>query len=125
MKKEYILSQLNKTWIFDLDGTILKHNGYKIDGRDSFLEGALEFLIQIPIEDMIIFLTARTNEAIEETKYFLKDSNVRYDHIIFNSPHGERILINDFKPSGLSTAIAINTQRDKFLDCEFTVNNKL
>ncbi len=29
---EYVVSSLAKTWIFDLDGTLLKHNGYKIDG---------------------------------------------------------------------------------------------
>lgn len=34
------MSSLDHTWILDLDGTILKHNGYKIDGKDSFLDGA-------------------------------------------------------------------------------------
>lgn len=32
------LSTLPKTWIFDLDGTLVKHNGYKIDGHDTLLE---------------------------------------------------------------------------------------
>ena len=36
----HIMSSLDHTWILDLDGTILKHNGYKIDGKDSFLDGA-------------------------------------------------------------------------------------
>ena len=39
MEKQLILSTLPKTWIFDLDGTILKHNGYKIDGEDTLLPG--------------------------------------------------------------------------------------
>lgn len=125
MKNKYFLSPLGKTWIFDLDGTILKHNGYKIDGKDSFLDGALEFLIQIPIDDMIIILTARTNDISEETIAFLTSNNVRYDHIIFNAPHGERVLINDSKPSGLPTAVSINTQRDEFLNCEFIIDPKL
>ena len=34
------LSKLPHTWILDLDGTIVKHNGYKLDGKDSLLEGA-------------------------------------------------------------------------------------
>ena len=38
------LSPLGHTWILDLDGTIVKHNGYKIDGYDTFLDGAKEFL---------------------------------------------------------------------------------
>ena len=32
------LSKLPHTWILDLDGTIVKHNGYKLDGKDSLLE---------------------------------------------------------------------------------------
>ena len=38
-----ILSTLSKTWIFDIDGTLVKHNGYKLDGRDTLLEGAKEY----------------------------------------------------------------------------------
>ena len=41
------LSTLGHTWILDLDGTIVKHNGYKIDGQDTLLDGALEFLKNI------------------------------------------------------------------------------
>ena len=33
------LSPLNKTWIFDIDGTVCKHNGYKLDGYDTILPG--------------------------------------------------------------------------------------
>lgn len=36
-------SPLAKTWILDIDGTIVKHNGYKIDGYDTLLEGVKEF----------------------------------------------------------------------------------
>ena len=53
------LSTLGHTWILDLDGTIVKHNGYKIDGEDSFLPEAKEFLCGIPEKDMIIFVTSR------------------------------------------------------------------
>ena len=42
MENEMILSTLPKTWILDLDGTILKHNGYRTDGRDTVLPGAGE-----------------------------------------------------------------------------------
>ena len=56
------LSTLPKTWIFDLDGTLVKHNGYKIDGYDSLLEGAKEYLDQIPDDDYILILTSRTDE---------------------------------------------------------------
>ena len=37
-----IFSNLNKTWIFDLDGTLVIHNGYKC-GEDTLLPGVKEF----------------------------------------------------------------------------------
>ena len=106
------LSTLRHTWILDLDGTIVKHNGYKIDGYDSFLEGAEEFLKNIDKEDMVIFLTSRTVEMKERTEQFLKEHCVRYDAILYNVPYGERILINDDKPSGLRMSVAIRKERD-------------
>lgn len=42
-EKEIMVSSLPKTWILDLDGTIVKHNGYKIDGKDTLLQGAKQF----------------------------------------------------------------------------------
>ena len=50
-KDALILSTLSKTWVFDLDGTLLKHNGYKIDGKDTLLPGVKEYLATIPDED--------------------------------------------------------------------------
>ena len=113
MKSNIVLSTLGHTWILDLDGTIVKHNGYKIDGEDSFLPGAREFLETISEKDMIIFLTSRTDEYKETTLKFLKDNCVRFDHIIFNAPYGERILVNDRKPSGLNMSVGVNLDRDE------------
>ena len=48
---EIVLSTLGHTWILDLDGTVVKHNGYKLDGEDSFLPGAEQFLRGIPEKD--------------------------------------------------------------------------
>ena len=109
-----VLSTLGHTWILDLDGTIVKHNGYKIDGEDSFLPGAEVFLKSIPEKDMIIFVTSRTEEYREKTMTFLLANNIRYDHIIFNAPYGERILVNDDKPSGLRMSIAVSLPRNVF-----------
>lgn len=110
------LSTLGHTWILDLDGTIVKHNGYKIDGQDTLLDGALEFLKNISEKDMIVFITSRKSEYREQTEEFLKKNNIRYDAILYNAPYGERILINDAKPSGLCTSVAINTRRDCWCD---------
>lgn len=109
---EIEMSDLPKTWILDLDGTIVKHNGYKIDGKDSLLDGAEEFLSQIQEEDMVIFVTSRKMEFRESTEEFLRKNQIRFDHIIYEAPYGERILVNDRKPSGLDMAYAINTTRN-------------
>lgn len=114
MEEKMILSTLPKTWIFDLDGTLLKHNGYKIDGHDTLLDGAKDYINAIPDDDYILILTSRTNEFRESTISFLKDNGIRYDAILFNIPMGERIVVNDRKPSGIEMAVAINMDRDIF-----------
>ena len=124
-KKNIIISSLGHTWIFDIDGTIVKHNGYKIDGVDTFLDGAKEFLTNIPENDMIIFVTSRTDEQKQETINFLQTNNIRYNHIIFNAPYGERILLNDDKPSGLKCSISINFERDLFNLDEIQIDQSL
>lgn len=110
-----ILSTLPKTWLFDLDGTLLKHNGYKTDGVDTLLPGVREYINTIPAEDTIIILTARTDAYKQMTIDFLAEQGIRYDEILFNMPMGERILINDRKPSGLDMSVAINIDRDRFV----------
>ena len=122
---ELTLSSLSHTWILDLDGTIVKHNGYKIDGEDSFLEGAREFLESIPENDMIIFLTSRKKEYRELTEKFLRDNHVSFDHIIYEAPYGERILMNDNKPSGLKMGYAVCGSRDAKINIAVSVDDEL
>ena len=112
--KELVLSPLGHTWVFDVDGTICKHNGYMIDGKDSLLPGVKEFFAQIPEGDMIVFLTSRTDEYRRITVDFLNENGLRYDHIVFNAPYGERIMVNDEKPSGLKCSMSVNFERNDF-----------
>ena len=115
------LSSLGHTWILDLDGTIVKHNGYKTDGYDTFLPGAEKFLQSIPEGDMVLFLTSRTKEYAKATERFLCEHKVRYDLIVYEAPYGERVLVNDAKPSGLLTAVAVNTVRAVFMKENFMI----
>ncbi len=115
MKEKLILSTLPKTWIFDLDGTILKHNGYQLDGSDTLLQGAKEYLDAIPKEDKIIIFTSRTEVYRQMTMEFLIENRIRFDEILFHMPLGERIIVNDRKPSGVDMAIAVNVDRDDFI----------
>lgn len=110
---ELVMSSLPKTWILDLDGTLVKHNGYKMDGEDSLLTGASELLSQIMPEDMVIIVTSRKKKYQEMTECFLQKNGIHYDHIIYEAPYGERILLNDDKPSGLKMAYAVCTERNE------------
>ncbi len=119
------LSPMGHTWIFDLDGTLVRHNGYKMESGEAFLDGAEEFLKSIPEGDMVVFLTSRTDAQKEQTEEFLRRHGVRYDHIIYNAPYGERIIVNDRKPSGLQTAVAVNVERDGAFDLAVKVDETL
>jgi hypothetical protein len=124
-KNKLTLSPLGHTWLLDLDGTVVKHNGHKTEGSDTLLEGAADFLTRVPGKDMIVFITSRTEEYRERTERFLRENGIRFDHILFGAPPGERILINDRKPSGLRTAVAVNTERDVFCGIGIEVDEGL
>ena len=119
------LSPLNKTWILDIDGTLVKHNGYKIDGFDTLLDGVEEFFEQLSPDDKVILLTARKEEYLPALKEFLSQNNIHYDVLLTDMPMGERILVNDRKPSGLDMAFAVNKNRDAKLDIKYKINEEL
>ena len=119
------VSPLGKTWLLDIDGTVCKHNGYKIDGKDTLLPGVRAFFENLPEGDKVVFLTSRTEDQAGFTEAFLRENGIRYDAILYGMPYGERILINDKKPSGLSTSIAVNTERDVVCKTRFEVDENL
>ena len=119
------LSPLAHTWIFDVDGTIVKHNGFKIDGKDTLLEGVKEFFASLPKQDKVVFLTSRTTEQVEDLKTFLNENSIRYDVIIANMPMGERILINDDKPGGLTCCYSVRKKRDLSLNIDYIIDTNI
>lgn len=124
MSNSLVLSSLPHTWVIDVDGTICIHNGYK-NGGDEILAGVREFFAQIPAEDMIVILTSRKAEEKTNLENFMHQQGLRFNHIIFDAPMGERILINDDKPSGLKMAYAITKERDAKLDLTLTIDEEL
>ena len=127
MRREQIiiLSELPHTWLFDIDGTLAFHNGYKNIGKDVPIEGSLAFLRKIPEQDVVVLLTSRTEDCREITENFLKRYHIRYNYILFGLPVGERILINDKKPSGLAMAHSLNVERDQGIEVELIINKSL
>ena len=118
-------SPLAKTWVLDVDGTLVKHNGYKIDGCDTLLDGVKEFFETLSPDDKVVLLTARKEEYLPALKDFLAKNNIRYDFLLIDMPMGERILVNDRKPSGLDMSFAINKNRDDVFDIAYKINKEL
>tara|TARA_R100000388_G_C7119878_1_gene100460 strand:+ start:41 stop:418 length:378 start_codon:yes stop_codon:yes gene_type:complete len=111
------LPTLSKTWILDLDGTMLKHNGYLEESGDTLLSGVSDFYKNnINENDFVLILTSREKEHKEKTINFLKSKNIRFDEIMFAIPNGKRVIINDTKPRGMITAVSIPVERDSGLN---------
>lgn len=124
-RDDLVLSTLSKAWFIDIDGTIAKHNGYLVDGYDTPLDESVDFITQLPVEDTVILVTARSEEYRDSTINFLKKNGIRFDHILFGMPTGERIVINDCKPSGLKMSYAINLERDSGICCNIRYDPNL
>lgn len=122
---QLVLSALSHTWLIDIDGTIAVHNGYLADGEDTPLENSCAFLRALPEDDFIILLTSRPESERTNTEKFLNKNHIRYDKIVFGLPVGERILINDNKPSGLCMAYAIALGRNSGINCTYVIDQKL
>ena len=118
------LSSLPKLWIFDMDGTLVVHNGYR-QGGDRLLDGVREVFARIAPEDHILILTAREEAYRDSTEEFLRGHGIRFDVLLCGMPLGERILVNDNKPSGLKMAFAIDKKRDAALDIQIIVDKTL
>ena len=125
MNNELVISSLNHTWLIDIDGTIVKHNGYKLDGFDTVLPGVVEFWNSIPKEDTVILLTSRDGKYKNITESFLNENGLWFTSIIYNLPFGERIIINDKKPSGLKMSVAIDLKRDEGIDKSVVIDSNI
>lgn len=81
MSKNIVVSALGKTWILDIDGTVCKHNGYKLDGHDTLLPGAKQFFEGIDEIDKVVFITSRSQAYAEMTESFLRENGIRWKRL--------------------------------------------
>lgn len=102
-----------KSWFFDLDGTLMEYNNPFRGEPDRLLPGVKELWSALGDDDMIVLTTARPSSMRDATVDFLRQSGIRYDHIIFDLPRGERIIVNDKKPEVEQTAYAWIVERNK------------
>lgn len=105
------MSCLSKSWFVDIDGVLAEHNAY-LHGKDVWLDSSLKFLESLSSGDKIILTTSRKPEDVTSLVAELKSRGIEVHSVITELPHGERIVVNDSKPSGLRTAFSIPLQRD-------------
>ena len=124
MPNKLRLSPLGHTWILDIDGTLCVHNGY-LTGEDVILPGVKDFFAAIPPEDYILLLTSRKESERNRVNAFMNKHGLRYDKLLMDMPMGERILVNDDKPSGLPVSVAIRKKRDAPLSWVAEIDGEL
>lgn len=106
------LDHLARTWILDLDGTLVWHNCQLTDAS-VLLPGVWEFFQNLPDQDVVVILTARTPRERGDILRFFNGLGIRVDHVICGASHGLRTLVNDRKPDGTATARGVNVIRDQ------------
>ena len=90
-----------KTYIFDIDGVMLKNYG-KFGSKNwsnTFepIEDNFDLVKKLSDEgNEIIFMTSRPKAYIKDFEEFLKIRKIKFKSIISNCLHSKRIIINDF-----------------------------
>lgn len=106
-----------KTIICDIDGTLVRHYDphtvSKPEYRMELLTGTIEKLLEWERKGYnIILLTGRKESMRQFTEQQLRDVGIFYDQLVMGVGGGPRYLINDYKPTGETTAFAINVERN-------------
>jgi ribonucleotide monophosphatase NagD (HAD superfamily) len=110
-----------KTFIIDIDGVIIKHLGAGAHAQweqlfPVLLPGTIDFLTTAEAKSScIILMTARPECCREDLVKQLRLHGVFWDQLIMGVSHGTRVLINDIKPPGVQSAVAINLPRNEGL----------
>lgn len=107
-----------RTIICDIDGTLVKHSVPVINTSDltmlEILPNTLNTLMDWDMKGYnIILMTGRRESMRKATEEQLSRLGIIYDQLIMGIGGGDRILINDKKINGETTAFAINIERDK------------
>jgi hypothetical protein len=106
-----------KTIFCDIDGTLIKHHGDIIENLTTPALPLANVLDSIKLWEKlnykIILTTGRKESARAQTEAQLASIGIVYDQLVMGITNGERVLINDKKPSGGSnTARAVNLVRN-------------
>jgi ribonucleotide monophosphatase NagD (HAD superfamily) len=110
---------MKPTTIFcDIDGTLVSHSTPIECAKPSYtmtlLPGTLEKLAEWDRAGYnIVLVTGRKESLRKVTEQQLSAVGIFYDQLIMGIGSGTRIMINDTKPTGDITAVAINLNRNQ------------
>ena len=111
---------MKKTLFIDIDGTLVKHKGNLSNiylEEPELLPGVIDKLNKWNSDGHKIILTTGRPESMRKiTNEQLEKFGIFYDQLIMGLTRGERIIINDIKPSlDINVASAIQVNRDEGL----------
>lgn len=111
----------SKTYIFDIDGVLFKHDKGFHSNKSSYtypvkpINENIEFLKkEYEQGSCIVIMSARTESERDSVTQQLSLLKIDYHHLILGVSGGTRILINDDKPNNpdYKTAVAIQSKRN-------------
>jgi hypothetical protein len=120
MENNNNFDNIPKTIVCDIDGCIFKHQGNlckMITEESILLNGVKEKFDEWDKKAYrVILLTGRRESMRAITESQLRSHGLFWDVLIMGATRGERVIINDLKPSNNTpTARAINLNRDEGL----------
>jgi hypothetical protein len=110
------MKERRKTIFVDIDGTIVKHHGdlsLILLSPFKVLDGVYEKFLEWREKDYAVIVTTARPEGLRTfTEKQLTDNGLFFDQLVMGLPVGERVVINDNKPDGETTARGICIQRN-------------
>ena len=107
-----------KTIFTDLDGVLVKNSGQYFEpiwGSTEAIQKNVDWINHMHDSGTcrVIITTSRKSSFRKETLDQLSGLGIKYHDIIFDLPHGERILINDYAPTNSNPAArSVNIKRN-------------
>ena len=119
-----------KTFIVDLDGVLVESSARHFKpywGTTKAIENNVSAVNRLKEKgNQIIIFTSRTSDYRQITVRQLEKIGLKYDALIMDALHNQRILVNDFSRSNpFPSAMAINVERDTDQLCHFLVDMEL
>jgi hypothetical protein len=110
----------HKTYIFDIDGVMLKNYGKygSKNWKNTFepIQENFELVKRLSKNNEIIFMTSRPEECVVQFKDYLKLQGIKYKTIITSCNHSKRLIVNDFAPTNpYPSCESISVKRDSIL----------